>query len=115
MNPKDIENPIAEEDFREQLKKELCPCCDGTSICEDIDGNEGACLTCDGRGQFTYEDKFTKEEKMTIAKCMTMLLYKTMELRPQRLTGYCNDIYEDLKENGLEGIENKYDEIIRNL
>jgi hypothetical protein len=27
-----------------------CLCCDGTGICTDIDGEEGSCLTCNGRG-----------------------------------------------------------------
>jgi hypothetical protein len=29
---------------------EVCPCCDGTGICTDIDNEEGACITCGGSG-----------------------------------------------------------------
>lgn len=34
------------------MRNEICWCCNGTGICLDIDGVEGACLTCDGAGHF---------------------------------------------------------------
>lgn len=35
------------------MQREVCDCCAGTGICTDIYGNEGSCLTCNGRGSFT--------------------------------------------------------------
>lgn len=29
----------------------ICPCCEGTGICEDIDNEKCACLTCGGSGK----------------------------------------------------------------
>ncbi len=35
-------------------QKEVCSCCSGTGICTDLFGDEESCLTCNGRGHFTY-------------------------------------------------------------
>lgn len=29
----------------------ICPCCQGTGICTDINNNEGSCMTCCGSGK----------------------------------------------------------------
>lgn len=41
---KKIEIPLVEENDA------VCPCCEGTGVCEDINNEQGACLTCGGRG-----------------------------------------------------------------
>lgn len=41
-------------DHNHAKQRETCPCCDGTGICTYDGGDEGSCLTCNGRGYFTY-------------------------------------------------------------
>jgi len=37
-----------------EIITEACECCGGTGLCEDIDGEKGSCMTCNGRGKFSY-------------------------------------------------------------
>ena len=54
--------------------EEPCKCCDGTGVCEDIGGEKGACMTCNGSGKWkwqqpTAEGAETIQPHITCPKC----------------------------------------------
>jgi len=44
------------------LIREECTCCYGTGVLSDIYDNEGACMTCNGKGYFEYEERAVKND-----------------------------------------------------
>jgi len=37
--------------------EENCDCCNGTGLCTDIEGTEGACMNCNGSGKHKWDDE----------------------------------------------------------
>jgi len=78
--------------------RENCDCCSGTGICEDIYGNEGSCMTCNGNGYFEFEDDEFKHELAERADFYGM--ESLTEAEQSFLHGYI-DYDQYLKESGL--------------